>query len=178
MKIRVADLDFELLIDSDRISARVKEIAEQIDNDYRERTPIVLGVLNGSFLFTADLLREIRIPIEVAFTKLASYFGGTSTTRTIRDDFGIAAELKGRDIIVVEDIVDTGNTLHYLVNKLRTRQPASIVACSLLLKPEALERPVDELKYVGFEIENEFVVGYGLDYKEQGRNLKDIFRKV
>ncbi|MBS1525457.1 MAG: hypoxanthine phosphoribosyltransferase [Bacteroidetes bacterium] len=178
MKIQVADLHFKLLIDSDKIAKRVKEIAEQISNDYCGRTPIVVGVLNGSFLFTADLLREIDIPVEVAFTKLASYFGGTSSTRKIRDDFDIAVDIKGRDIILIEDIVDTGNTLHYLVDKLSVREPASIVACSLLLKPKALERTVDELKYVGFEIRNEFVVGYGLDYKEQGRNLKGIYKKV
>lgn len=178
MKTQVADLNFELLIPIEKIEVRVKEIAAQICADYKGKIPVLVGVLNGSFLFTADLIREIDIPVEVAFTKLASYFGGTSSTRKIRDDFDLAMDIKKRDIILIEDIVDTGNTLHYLIDKLKVREPASIRACSLLQKPEALESTIGELKYVGFEIANDFVVGYGLDYKEQGRNLKGIYRKV
>jgi hypoxanthine phosphoribosyltransferase len=178
MKTQVADLNFEPLISISEIEKRVKEIAAQINADYTGRTPVLVGVLNGSFLFTADLIKEIEIPVEVAFTKLASYFGGTTSTRKVRDDFDLAVDITGRDIILVEDIVDTGNTLHYLIDKLKVRQPASIKACTLLLKPKALEKSIEELKYVGFEIEKEFVVGYGLDYKELGRNLKGIFRKV
>lgn len=178
MKTQVADLNFELLIDITKIETRVKELATQINADYKGRTPILVGVLNGSFLFTADLIKEIEIPVEVTFTKLASYYGGTSSTRKIRDDFDLSINIKGRDIILVEDIVDTGNTLHYLIDKLKVREPASITVCSMLLKPKALESTIAELKYVGFEIENHFVVGYGLDYKELGRNLKGIYRKV
>jgi hypoxanthine phosphoribosyltransferase len=178
MKTQVADLNFELLISYKDIENRVKALSAQISADYQDRTPVLVGVLNGSFLFTADLVREIDIPIEVTFTKLASYFGGTSSTRKIRDDFDLSIDIKGRDIILVEDIVDSGNTLHYLIDKLKVREPASITACSLLLKPKALEGTIDELKYVGFEIENEFVVGYGLDYKELGRNLKGIYKKI
>jgi hypoxanthine phosphoribosyltransferase len=178
MKTQVAGLNFELLISLNAIDTRVKEIAAQISADYKGRTPVLVGVLNGSFLFTADLVKEIDIPIEITFTKLASYFGGTSSTRKIRDDFDLAIDIKGRDIILVEDIVDTGNTLHYLIDKLKVRQPASIKACTLLLKPKALETAIVELQYIGFEIEKEFVVGYGLDYKELGRNLKGIFKKV
>lgn len=178
MKTQVADLNFELLINYDAIERRVKELAARINADYKDKTPVLVGVLNGSFLFTADLIKEIDIPVEVTFTKLASYFGGTSTTRKIRDDFDLTIDIKGRYIILVEDIVDTGNTLHYLIDKLKVREPASITVCSMLLKPKALEISIDELKYVGFEIENDFVVGYGLDYKELGRNLKGIFRKL
>ncbi|MFI5162171.1 MAG: hypoxanthine phosphoribosyltransferase [Sphingobacteriales bacterium] len=178
MKTQVADLNFELLIPYEKIQARVKELAKQIQADYKGSTPILVGVLNGSFLFVADLAKEIEIPLEVAFTKLASYHGGTGTTGKIRHDFDLAIDIKGRDIILVEDIVDTGNTLDYLINKLKTRQPASIKVCTLLLKPDALLTPIDELQYIGFEIVNEFVVGYGLDYQELGRNLKGIFRKI
>jgi hypoxanthine phosphoribosyltransferase len=178
MKTQVADLNFELLISYEAIERRVEALSAQISTDYRGRTPVLIGVLNGSFLFIADVVREIDIPIEVTFTKLASYFGGTSSTRKIRDDFDLSIAIKGRDIILVEDIVDSGNTLHYLIDKLKVREPASIAACSLLLKPKALEGTIDELKYVGFEIENEFVVGYGMDYKELGRNLKGIYKKV
>jgi hypoxanthine phosphoribosyltransferase len=178
MKIRVADLDFELSIPYNNIEQRVTAIAKQINSDYSGRNPVLVGVLNGSFLFTADLIKQIDIPIEVTFTKLASYYGGISTTRKIRDDFDLTIDIKGRNIILVEDIVDTGNTIHYLIDKLKVREPASIAVCTLLLKPKALESTVDELKYIGFEIENDFVVGYGLDYKELGRNLKGIFKKV
>lgn len=178
MKIRVADLDFELSIPYNNIEQRVTAIAKQINNDYSGRNPVLVGVLNGSFLFTADLIKQIDIPIEVTFTKLASYYGGVSTTRKIRDDFDLTINIKGRNIILVEDIVDTGNTIHYLIDKLKVREPASIAVCTLLLKPKALESTVEELKYIGFEIENDFVVGYGLDYKELGRNLKGIFKKV
>ena len=178
MKIRVADLDFELSIPYNKIEQCVTAIAGQINSDYAGRSPILVGVLNGSFLFTADLIKQIDIPIEVTFTKLASYYGGTSTTRKIRDDFDLTIDIKGRNIILVEDIVDTGNTIHYLIDKLKVREPASITVCTLLLKPKALESTVEELKYIGFEIPNDFVVGYGLDYKELGRNLKGIFKKV
>jgi hypoxanthine phosphoribosyltransferase len=178
MKTQVADLNFELLISYKDIESRVKVLASQINADYNGRTPVLVGVLNGSFLFTADLIKEIDIPVEVTFTKLASYFGGTASTRKIRDDFDLTINIKGRDIILVEDIVDTGNTLHYLIDKLKVREPASITVCSMLLKPKALESTINELKYVGFEIENDFVVGYGLDYKELGRNLKGIYRKI
>jgi len=178
MKIRVADLDFELSIPYNNIEQRVTAIAKQINSDYSGRNPVLVGVLNGSFLFTADLIKQIDIPIEVTFTKLASYYGGVSTTRKIRDDFDLTIDIKGRNIILVEDIVDTGNTIHYLIDKLKVREPASIAVCTLLLKPKALESTVEELKYIGFEIENDFVVGYGLDYKELGRNLKGIFKKI
>jgi len=178
MKIRVADLDFELSIPYNNIEQRVTAIAKQINSDYSGRNPVLVGVLNGSFLFTADLIKQIDIPIEVTFTKLASYYGGVSSTRKIRDDFDLTINIKGRNIILVEDIVDTGNTIHYLIDKLKVREPASIAVCTLLLKPKALESTVEELKYIGFEIENDFVVGYGLDYKELGRNLKGIFKKV
>jgi hypoxanthine phosphoribosyltransferase len=178
MKIRVADLDFELSIPYNNIEQRVTAIAKQINSDYSGRNPVLVGVLNGSFLFTADLIKQIDIPIEVTFTKLASYYGGVSSTRKIRDDFDLTIDIKGRNIILVEDIVDTGNTIHYLIDKLKVREPASIAVCTLLLKPKALESTIDELKYIGFEIENDFVVGYGLDYKELGRNLKGIFKKI
>jgi hypoxanthine phosphoribosyltransferase len=176
--MKVADLDFEPLIKADDIEKRVKEIGTQINKDYGNSHPVFVGVLNGSFLFIADLIKQIDIPCEITFTKLASYYGGTSSTRKIRDDIDFIVDIKGRDVVVIEDIVDTGNTARYLIDKLKAKEPASIKLCSLLLKPAALENKVDELKYVGFEIPNHFVVGYGLDYKEMGRNLKDIYKKI
>jgi hypoxanthine phosphoribosyltransferase len=176
--MKIADLDFEPLIDAKAIEKRVKAIGVQLSEDYKDTKPLFIGVLNGSFLFIADLIKHVDIPCEITFTKLASYYGGTKSTLKIRDDIDISVDIKGRDIVVIEDIVDTGNTAHYLIDKLKLKEPASIKLCSLLLKPSSLLKKVDELKYIGFEIENHFVVGYGLDYKEMGRNLKDIYRKV
>jgi len=178
MNIKIADLEFEPLIKAKAIDDRIKTIGEQLNADYKHTVPVFVGVLNGSFLFIADLIKQIDIPCEVTFTKLASYYGGTKSTFKIRDDIDFSVDIKGREVVVIEDIVDTGNTAHYLLDKLRVKQPASIKLCSLLLKPKALLKKIDELKYIGFEIENDFVVGYGLDYKEMGRNLKDIYRKV
>jgi hypoxanthine phosphoribosyltransferase len=178
MKTKIADLEFEKLIDRSAIEKRIVEIAAHLNEDYAGRNPIFIGVLNGSFLFIADLIKHITIPCEVTFTKLASYYGGTATSGKIREDIDLVLDIKNRDIIIIEDIVDTGNTLSYLVEKLYVRKPASIKVCSLLLKPMSIEISVEELEYVGFHIENEFVIGYGLDYKEQGRNLPDIYKKV
>ncbi|WP_295720780.1 hypoxanthine phosphoribosyltransferase [Mucilaginibacter sp.] len=178
MKIKIADLEFEPLINAETIEERVKTIGLQLNSDFENSVPVIVGVLNGSFLFIADLIKQISIPCEIAFTKLASYYGGTTSQLKIRDDIDLIVDIKGRDVLIIEDIVDTGNTLHYLIDKLKQREPASIKVCSLLLKPAALQKNIDELKYVGFEIENEFVVGYGLDYQEMGRNLRDIYKKV
>jgi len=177
MKTRVADLEFELLINSARIDARVKEIGAEINADYAGRTPVLVGVLNGGFLFTADLIKEIEIPVEVAFTKLASYFGGTKTTHKVRDDFDLAVGITGRDIILVEDIVDTGKTLSEFLPQLQHQQPASMKIVALLHKPEATVYPI-KIDYLGFSIPNKFVVGYGLDYDGIGRNMKEIYKLV
>jgi hypoxanthine phosphoribosyltransferase len=175
--MKIVDLDFEPLIKADAIERRVKSIGAQLNTDYADTKPVFIGVLNGSFLFIADLIKQIDIPCEITFTKLASYYGGTKSSK-IRDDIDFIMDISGRDVIVIEDIVDTGNTARYLIEKLKIKGPASLKLCSLLLKPKALLSKIDELKYVGFEIENDFVVGYGLDYKEMGRNLKDIYKQV
>jgi len=178
MNVKIADLEFEPLIAADAIKARVKEIAAQLNKDYADKAPVIVGVLNGCFMFMADLLKEITAPCEVAFTKLSSYHGGVTSTRRIRDDFDLMTDITNRHVILIEDIVDTGNTLDYLVAKLSHRKPASISVCALLLKPDALEYNVSELKHVAFEIPNEFVVGYGLDYMELGRNLNGIYKRL
>ena len=178
MKLQIADLEFEPLISAEAIQARIAEVAQDINSDYADKSPVFIGVLNGSFLFIADLVKEIVVPCEITFCKLASYFGGTSSTRQIRDDFDLTINIKGRDIILIEDIIDTGNTIKYLIEKLQVRQPASITVCSLLLKPDSIEHSIEELRYVAFQIPNQFVVGYGLDYRELGRNLKGIYKKI
>ncbi|WP_214073477.1 hypoxanthine phosphoribosyltransferase [Mucilaginibacter sp. dw_454] len=178
MNIKIADLAFEPLITADTIQTRIKEIAVDLNKDYADKAPVFVGVLNGCFMFMADLLKEITVPCEVAFTKLSSYHGGVTSTRRIRDDFDLLTDITNRHVILVEDIVDTGNTLDYLVAKLSHRKPASITVVALLLKPDAVEYPVEELKHVAFQIPNEFVVGYGLDYMELGRNLNGIYKRV
>ncbi len=175
--MKIADLEFEPLISYDAIEKRVKEIAAELNTDYADKAPIFVGVLNGCFMFMADLLKEITVPCEVAFTKLSSYQGGLTSTRTIRDDYDLAVNIEGRHIILVEDIVDTGNTLNYLIAKLEVRRPESITVCALLLKPDAIEYSIEELRHVAFQIPNEFVIGYGLDYMEMGRNVKGIYRR-
>ncbi|NCD69351.1 hypoxanthine phosphoribosyltransferase [Mucilaginibacter agri] len=178
MNVKVADLKFEPLIEEDTIKQRIAVLGEQISKEYEGKLPVFLGVLNGSFLFIADLVREVTTPCEVTFTKLASYFGGTVSSLTVRSDIELSIDISNRDVIIVEDIIDSGNTLAYLIERLKVFNPASLKVCTLLSKTDAIEIHMPELTYIGFEIANEFVVGYGLDYKEQGRNLKSIYRMV
>jgi hypoxanthine phosphoribosyltransferase len=174
-KIQIDDKAFEILLENDNINKRTRLIGIQINVDYENRCPIFIGVLNGSFLFMADLLKEIEIPCEIGFIRVSSYEGSESSGK-IKQAFGLPDDLHNRDIIIVEDIVDTGFTLTHILNEVHKQKPASVNVCTLLLKPTALKYEIDELEYVGFEIANEFVVGYGLDYKGLGRNLKDIYR--
>jgi len=176
-KIQIHDKYFEILLENDTICKRTRLIGIQLNVDYENRCPVFIGVLNGSFLFMADLLKEIDISCEVGFIRVASYEGAESTGK-IQEAFGLPNDLHNRDVIIVEDIVDTGFTLKYILEKVDAQKPASIAICSLLFKPAALKEPIEELTYVGFEIPNEFVVGYGLDYNGLGRNLKDIYRAV
>lgn len=178
MKVKVADLEFETLIDSEVIQEKTAVLGEVLSKEYQGKLPVFLGILNGSFMFMADLMKQISIPCEVTFTKLASYYGGTSTTRNVRNDIDLSVDISGRHVVIVEDIIDSGNTLAYLIERLKIFKPASLTVCALLAKTTAMEIYIQELKHIGFEIENEFVVGYGLDYKEQGRNLTSIYRLV
>ncbi|MBC7565400.1 MAG: hypoxanthine phosphoribosyltransferase [Pedobacter sp.] len=173
--IQIADKGFEIFLENDNISKRIRLIGIQLNLDYENRCPYFLGVLNGSFIFMADLLKEITVSCEVGFIKVSSY-KGTESSGKIQQAFGLPDNLNERDVIVVEDIVDTGFTLGYIIAEIKKQAPSSIKVCSLLLKPNALKSPIDELEYVGFEIENDFVVGYGLDYDGLGRNLKDIYK--
>ncbi|HKG05418.1 MAG TPA: hypoxanthine phosphoribosyltransferase [Pedobacter sp.] len=174
-KIEIEDKSFEMLLENDQITKRTRLIAIQLGVDYESRCPVFIGVLNGSFVFMADLLKEVAISCEVGFIKVASYLGAESSG-TVREVFGLPENLHNRDVIIVEDIVDTGLTLDYILKEVYKQKPASVAVCTLLLKPEALKTTHEEVEYVGFEIANEFVVGYGLDYNGLGRNLKDIYR--
>lgn len=175
MDLKIDDKTFEPFIDYDLIEKRIRVLAIQINLDYENKVPIIIGVLNGSFMFMADLMKQIHISCEIAFLKVSSYHNMESTGE-IKEEFGLNIDITNRDVLLVEDIIDTGNTLDYLIHKLKTRNPASIKVASLLLKPDALQNKIDELTYVGFEIANDFVVGYGLDYNGIGRNTKHIYR--
>ena len=173
--IQIEDREFEILIENDNIRKRTRLIGIQVNLDYEHRCPVFIGVLNGSFMFMADLLKEITISCEVAFIRISTYSGAESSGK-VKEVFGLPNDLHNRDIILVEDIVDTGFTLSHILNEIHKQKPASVKVCSLLLKPAALKEPIKELEYVGFELGNEFIVGYGLDYNGLGRNLNDIYR--
>ena len=171
--VRIKDKLFETSIPEAEIKQRVKAVAERINRDMAGKNPLLLAVLNGSFVFAADLMREIIIPCEISFVKLASY-QGTTSTGTIKEVIGINEDLTGRTVIIVEDIVESGLTIKRMIESLGTRNPESVHICTLLLKPERLKTPLD-IEYVAFEIPNDFILGYGLDYDQQGRQLRDIY---
>lgn len=175
MKVEIEDKVFQLMLEYDQIKKRTRLLGIQLNLEYENKVPLFIGVLNGSFLFMADLLKEVDISCEVAFIRVASY-EGESSTGTVREVIGLDVDLKDRDIILVEDIVDTGLTLNYILETVKKHEPASVKVCTLLYKPSAMTHEIEDMSYVGFEIPNEFVVGYGLDYKGLGRNLKDIYR--
>ena len=162
----------KLLISESEIKKRVKVLANKINEDYKGKNPILIGILNGCYVFMADLLREIELDVEVDFVKIRSY-EGDSSTGTIKFRKDISADINGRDIIIVEDIIDSGFTVNFLVNRLRNSGPKSVAVATALFKNEVAKLDFD-VDYVGFEIPPEFVVGYGLDYNEKYRHLKDV----
>lgn len=175
-RVTILDKTFETSIPEAEILERVKRVAEQINKDMAGKNPLFLAVLNGSFIFAVDLMRFINIPSEISFVKLASYEGTTSTGE-IKEVIGLNEDISGRDVIIVEDIVDTGSTMKRMLETLGTRNPRSLHICTLLLKPGKLAVPLN-VEYVAMEIPNDFIVGYGLDYDQQGRSLRDIYTLV
>lgn len=171
--IKINDRQFAVSIPEEKILNEVERLAAQISHDLEGKNPLFLCVLNGSFMFAADLFRRITIPAEISFVKLASY-EGTASTGVIKEVIGLSENIAGRTVVIVEDIVDTGCTMSKLVENLGTRAPEAIHICTLLLKPEKLKVNLD-IKYVALEIPNDFIVGYGLDYDGYGRNLRDIY---
>ncbi len=173
-KIKVKDLTFEVMISAAEIDKAVSEVAERINKDYADvKDPIFLGVLNGSFMFMSDLMKKIEFESELSFVKVASY-EGTSTSGAVKTLIGLNDSIQGRDIIIVEDIVDSGNSIEHLVELLAEYKPSSVKICTLFFKPKAYKKQIP-IDYVALEIGNEFIVGYGLDYDQLGRNLKDIY---
>jgi hypoxanthine phosphoribosyltransferase len=174
--MKLKDLSFKKLLPADRIEKKVKALAEKIEKDYTDKTPVFLPILNGSFMFASDLLKEIGIPCRVSFVKISSY-NGTASTGQLKTLIGHDESLFGTDIVIVEDIVDTGLTLQKISDELKGLGAKSVECVTLLRKQPAREKGIP-IKYVGFELEHEFVVGYGLDYDGLGRNLRDIHSKV
>ena len=174
--VKIKDKTFKISIPEAEILKHVKEIADRINHDMAGKNPLFLAVLNGSFMFAADLMKMITIPCEISFVKLASYQGVISTG-SVKEVIGINEDLSGRTIIIIEDIVDTGLTMKRMIESIGTRNPESVHICTLLLKPEKLQEKLD-VDYVAMKIPNDFIVGYGLDYDQQGRNLRDIYTVV
>ena len=175
-QITIKDKTFKTSIPEAEILKRIQVVADRINHDMKDKNPLLLAVLNGSFIFAADLMRMLTIPCEISFVKLASY-QGTTSTGTIKEVLGINEDLTNRTVIIVEDIVETGLTMKRMIETLGTRNPESIHICSLLVKPERLQVPLD-IDYAVMEIPNDFILVYGLDYDHQGRNLRDIYTIV
>ena len=174
--IKIHDREFVKSIPSDEITREVKRVAAQINKDYAGKRPVLLGVLNGCFMFASELMRNLEIECEISFVKLSSY-QGTNSTGVIREVLGLSESITGRDVIIIEDIVDTGLTMQNMLETLGTREPASIQIASLFVKPSRLKVPVD-VRYAVFTIPDRFIVGYGLDYDGLGRNLPDVYDVV
>ena len=174
--VKIKDKTFKTSIPEAQILERVKAVAERINTDMADKNPLLLAMLNGSFVFAADLMREITVPCEISFVKMSSY-QGTSSTGKVKQLLGLNEDIKGRTVIIVEDIVESGLTLKTLLETLKEKEPADVQICTLLFKPDCLQVPLD-IKYVAMEIPNDFILGYGLDYDQQGRNLRDIYTLV
>ncbi|MBK7561903.1 MAG: hypoxanthine phosphoribosyltransferase [Chitinophagaceae bacterium] len=174
--IKIHDKSFETYLSAETIQQRVSEIAAAINTDYKGRRPLFIAILNGSFMFASDLFKHLDIEAELCFIKLASYKGMKSSGNVVTS-IGLEDDLFDKEVIIVEDIVDTGKTLHKFLPKLLHQQPQSLKIATLLHKTDATEYPLT-LDYVGFTIPNKFVVGYGLDYDGLGRNLKEIYQLV
>ena len=171
--VDIKDKTFETSIPEEEIMRRVKAVADKMSSDLKGKNPLLLGVLNGSFIFAADLMRMLDIECEISFVKMSSY-EGTQSTGNVKKLVGLNEDIEGRTIVIVEDIVDTGLTMERMIEYLKGFNPAEFHICTLLLKPENLKRKLD-IEYVAMEIPNDFIVGYGLDYDGLGRNLRDIY---
>ena len=163
----------KVLLTEDEIQAKLAELAAQIDADYADKDPLLIGVLKGAVMVMADLTRHLHLPVEVDWMAVSSYGSGTKSSGVVRILKDLDRDISGRHVLVVEDIIDSGLTLSWLLTNLRSRGAASVEVCTLLRKPKAAKVEVD-VRYVGYDIPNEFVVGYGLDYAERYRNLREV----
>lgn len=176
-KVKILDKEFELFIPYEKIRSVVEQMAETMNKELADKDPLFLCILNGSFMFAAEVYKRIDfVESEISFVKLASY-QGDSTTGKVKQLIGLNEKIEGRTVVILEDIVDTGITINNILEQLEQMKPKEVQVATLLLKPDALQKEVD-LKYVGIEIPNDFIVGYGLDYDGYGRNLIDIYTVV
>ena len=172
--IKLHDRKFKIMIPAAKIDQAVEAVAQRINHDYADKeTPLFLGILNGSFMFMSDLIKKIEFQNELSFVKLASY-EGTASTGEVKSLIGLNTPIEGRHVIIVEDIVDSGESIDHMIGELERHHPASIAVCTLFFKPGSY-RKTRPIKYRAMEIGNEFIVGYGLDYNQLGRSLKDIY---
>ena len=172
-KVKIKDKTFEIMMPEAVILAEIDKVAKRINEDMKDKNPIFLAVLNGSFMFASDLMKRLTIPCEISFVKLASYQGTTSSGK-VKEVIGINEDLSGRTVIIVEDIIESGLAIKQMKESLGTRNPAEVHICSLFVKPDRLQIPVD-IDYGVINIGNKFILGYGLDYDQQGRNLRDLY---
>ena len=175
-QVTIEDKTFGIYIQDKEIQQAIQKIANEMNVLYADKKPIFISVLNGAFMFTADLLKKIEVPCELSFIKLSSY-SGTTSTGTVKEIVGLQEEISGRDVIVIEDIIDTGITMQKIISQLESKNPASIRIATLLLKPDSVKVPINP-DFVCFSIPDKFVVGYGLDLNGIGRNLPDIYQLI
>jgi hypoxanthine phosphoribosyltransferase len=176
MQVQLLDKVFEISITEARIVNAIKNIAKNIAKDLRDKDPLLICVLNGSFMFASDLMKEMSFNCEISFVKLSSY-EGTHTTGKVKQLIGLNEDIKGRYVVLLEDIVDTGTTIVNVVDQLKKLGPADVRVATMLFKPEAYTQDM-KIDYIGLEIPNDFIVGYGLDYNGYGRNLRNIYTVV
>lgn len=174
--IKIKDKQFEPYLSAKEIDEAVSKVAIQINKDFKGKKVLFIAILNGSFMFASDLLKKIDLECEISFVKIASY-SGTKSTGKVKKLIGLMQSLENRNVIIIEDIIDTGNTLDKLLPTLIAENPKELKLCTLLFKPEAFKADFD-IHYIGKEIPNKFILGYGLDYDEYGRNLADIYQIV
>jgi len=175
-QMKIKDLEFERFIESALIADKVRELAGRLNLDYVSKTPVLLPILNGSFMFASDLMKELTVPCRISFVKMSSY-SGTNSTGQLKTLIGHEESLFNQDVLIVEDVIDTGLTIEKIMHDLRELGAKSVETVALLRKQAAREKKVD-VKYIGFELENEFVLGYGMDYDGLGRNLKDLYHSI
>jgi hypoxanthine phosphoribosyltransferase len=173
-EVQIHDKLFSLFISEEEIFAEVKKMAKQLETDYHGKDILLIAILNGAFMFASDIIKSIKRDAEITFVKVSSY-KGTQTTGRVDELIGLNNQMENRHVIVIEDIVDTGITIDKVVSLIKANDPASVEVCTLLFKPEAFKGK-HKPKYICFEIPNKFVVGYGLDYNELGRNLKELYQ--
>ncbi len=174
--VKVLDKNFELFIDESKILSAIKLMAATMNLELKDKNPLLLCVLNGSFMFASDLMKQLTMDCEISFVKLASY-EGTESSGQVKKLIGLNEQIKGRTVIIIEDIIDTGITIETLVQQVKAFEPAEIRIATLLFKPDVYKKDIT-LNYVGLEISNVFIVGYGLDYNGYGRNLKDLYTVI